>query len=312
MTMSRLFEIMGIGPDATGHGEKWISGAGGLAAIFSTLWVSMQYLDPLGAGLMVASMGASAVLLFAVPHGALSQPWQLVGGHLVSALIGVSCARYMPSHLIAAPLAVGAAITAMYYLRCLHPPGGASALSAVIGGASVHQLGYQYVLTPVMLNVAVMLLIALVWNSLFPWRRYPACFKRSVAKAEGQSDKQCQLRHVDFEFALREIGSFIDITEQDLLRIYKLAVKHATRVVPVSEPISAGNYYANGEYGEGWSVRKVLRLSDVSHGNETLDYRVVAGEGEGVETTVTLSEFTAWQRYEVIPVEGSWHRIMQQ
>jgi CBS-domain-containing membrane protein len=61
----------------------------------------------------------------------------------------------------------------MHYLNCLHPPGGATALSAVIGGQAVHQLGYQYLLTPVLLNVVTLLLIAIVFNYPFRWRRYP-------------------------------------------------------------------------------------------------------------------------------------------
>ena len=228
MTIKRIFEVLGVESNATGHGEKWISAVGGFFAILCTLWVSFHYLSPQGAVLLVASMGASAVLLFAVPHGALSQPWPLVGGHVVSAMLGVACAKLISIQLIAAPLAVGVAIAAMYYLRCLHPPGGASALSAVIGGTSVHELGYQFVFTPVMINVAVMLLIALVWNNLFAWRRYPAYFKsRPAASGLQHGDTHIRLRHEDFEYALREIGSYIDITEQDLVNIYEHALKHA-------------------------------------------------------------------------------------
>jgi len=304
---------MGVESNATGHREKWISAVGGFLSIFTALWISFHYLEPQGAVLLVASMGASAVLLFAVPHGALSQPWPLVGGHLISVILGVACAQLISNQLIAAPLAVGVAIGAMYYLRCLHPPGGASALSAVIGGASVHELGYQYVWTPVMLNVAVMLLIALAWNNLFAWRRYPAYFRKPpVTKPPVLNDAYIQLKHADFEFALREIGTYIDITEQDMEKIYKLAIKHARRISLASEPINVGNYYSNGEYGEGCSVRKILALEGAENGDDaTVSYRVIAGEGEGNTGTSTIAEFKAWQCYEVINSEGGWQRIMQ-
>ncbi len=165
----------------SGHLEKWLSAAGGLIALGAVLVISEAQLGLSSAAGLVASMGASAVLLFAVPHGPLSQPWPLFGGHLVSAFIGVVCAQVISQPIPAAALAVGIAIGAMHYLRCIHPPGGATALSAVTGGEAVHQLGFQYVLTPVMLNVMTILLVALLFNAPFSWRRYPAAWARQNA-----------------------------------------------------------------------------------------------------------------------------------
>ena len=132
---------------------------------------------------LVASMGASAVLLFAVPHGPLSQPWAVLGGHLVSAVVGVACTKVIAQPMLAAPVAVGLAIGTMHYLRCIHPPGGATALSAVVGGETVHQLGFHYVLTPVLLNATIILLVALLFNYPFPWRRYPLALAQRPAAA---------------------------------------------------------------------------------------------------------------------------------
>ena len=92
---------------------------------------------------IVPSMGASAVLLFAVPHSALGQLWNVIGGHLISDAIGAACYQWLPSNGIAAGASVGLAIGAMYYTRCIHPPGGATALAAVIGGQNIHALGYR-------------------------------------------------------------------------------------------------------------------------------------------------------------------------
>ncbi|MCL6555915.1 MAG: HPP family protein [Burkholderiales bacterium] len=85
--------LLGIEGGVASHRKKVVSAAGGVAAIFGILVVSHAFVGDAGARLIVASMGASAVLLFAVPHGPLSQPWALIGGHLVSGVIGVSCAR---------------------------------------------------------------------------------------------------------------------------------------------------------------------------------------------------------------------------
>ncbi len=153
-----------------------LSGLGGCAAIMAVLVVSGWFVGADSAALLVASMGASAVLLFAVPHGALSQPWAVVGGHVVSAIVGTTCAVLLGSTLVGAALAVGLAIGVMQLLRCVHPPGGATALSAVIGGPGVHALGFGYVFTPVLLNAAVIVLVAVAFNAFFGWRRYPAAF----------------------------------------------------------------------------------------------------------------------------------------
>lgn len=167
-----------------GHLEKWVSATGGLVALIAVLGTSEAQLGLNGAAALVASMGASAVLLFAVPHGPLSQPWSVLGGHVVSALVGVACAQVLAEPMLAAALAVGLAIGAMHYLRCIHPPGGATALTAVVGGDAVHQLGFQFVLTPVMLNAVTILLVALLFNAPFAWRRYPA--PRAVRQGVGR------------------------------------------------------------------------------------------------------------------------------
>lgn len=305
MASERIRKLLGVEANNTGHGEKLISALGALIAIAATMAVSLHVVGTQGAALLVASMGASAVLLFAVPHGALSQPWPLVGGNLVSALIGVSCAQLIHDPFVAGPLAVALAIFAMHYLRCIHPPGGATALVAVVGGPAVQALGFQYLLTPVLLNVGIMLFAAVAVNYFFPWRRYPASLRR-VAAAAPQAVPQEQLGHADFAYALREIGSYLDVTESDLAKIYRLARKHALRISHESEPLAAGNYYSNGEYGEQMSVCKVSGLE-----GDAVSYRVVAGAGEGDTATVTRAEFMAWQRYEVIPAEGAWHRIMK-
>jgi len=166
MNRKRLIDLIGIELSPSSHAEKLISGIGGMIAIFAIYNISHLILAD-DAMLLVASMGAATVLLFAVPHGPLSQPWPLFGGNLISAAIGVSCAQLIPDTFIAASAAVGISITVMYYLKCTHPPGGATALSAVISGPAVEALGYQYILTPVLLNVLLIFLTALLFNYLF-------------------------------------------------------------------------------------------------------------------------------------------------
>ncbi len=133
--------------------------------------------------LIVASMGASAILLFTVPHGEFSQPWPVFGGQVVSAIVGVACSRYMPDKMLAAALCVGFACYFMYLLRCVHPPGGATALTAVMAGPDVQALGFGFVLTPVLLNVLVLLAVAVAFNAPFPARRYPAAWAKKSSRS---------------------------------------------------------------------------------------------------------------------------------
>jgi CBS-domain-containing membrane protein len=172
---------------------------------------------------MVASMGASAVLLFAVPHSALAQPWNVLGGHLISALIGVSCAGLVPDMLLAAALSVGCAIVAMHYLRCIHPPGGATALSAVIGGPMIHAMGYGYVLQPVLINAVVILGIAIVFNAMFDYYRYPTQHAKAGKQTIIHDDHYPPIAHGDLVYALSQIDTLVTVSEEDLLTIYELA-----------------------------------------------------------------------------------------
>lgn len=230
-TMKRLWtQLLAYDPHPASHAEKLISAAGGFVGILLVLVVSSLVLDFHGAALVVASMGASAVLLFATPHSSLSQPWALVGGHLISALIGITCAKLFSNPLYAGAVAVALSIGTMHYLHCLHPPGGATALVTVLGGEQVHALGYGFLVTPVLINVLIILTVAVAANYPFRWRRYPEWLAESPAASDvvqGEHAEKCMIAHSDLVFALSEIDSFIDVTEEDLLQIYHLAVRHA-------------------------------------------------------------------------------------
>jgi CBS-domain-containing membrane protein len=212
--------------------EHWISAAGGLLGLLAVLWSSHFWIDGHGGVLAIASMGASAVLLFAAPHGAMSQPWPVLGGHLVSALIGVTCARWLGGEpMLAASLAVALSIAAMYSLRCLHPPGGATALFAVLGGESVHALGYGYLFSPVLLNIVVLVTVAVLFNYPFAWRRYPQSWHRRT-QADVPAAEKSMIPHSSLVYALSQIDTFVDISEDDLQRIYALALADQPQPAP--------------------------------------------------------------------------------
>ena len=165
---SAWFKALGIELSPVSHRERLVSALGGLLGILLVYVVSRFALDGTSSPIMSFSMGSTAVMLFAVPHGPLSQPWPLLGGHLLSGLIGITCLLHVPEPMLAGSLAVGLSIGAMHYLRCLHPPAGATALVAAMGGDTVRALGYGFVAAPVMLNVLIILSVAIVFNFLFP------------------------------------------------------------------------------------------------------------------------------------------------
>jgi CBS-domain-containing membrane protein len=220
---------MSSGLNKPSHKEKLISGLGGSISILITIWLTYSIEQSLHSQLLfVASMGATAVLLFANPHGPLSQPWNVIGGHVVSAFTGVSAFFLVDDPMIAGALAVGLAITAMYYLNCLHPPGGATALVAVLGGAS--SFGFLYILFPIALGATLMVLVAIAFNYPFPWRRYPSSLfanKNAPSTNNAQDQTHPNIIHADLVAALSQIDGFIDISEEDLLRIYELATKRS-------------------------------------------------------------------------------------
>ena len=115
----------------------------------------------------MASFGASAVLIYGVPQAELSQPRNLLGGHLISALIGVTVYKFLPFEVsLLCALAVSLSIFAMHLTRTLHPPGGATALIAVTGGAEIHDAGYLFVVFPIFTGSLLLLLVALFINNL--------------------------------------------------------------------------------------------------------------------------------------------------
>jgi CBS-domain-containing membrane protein len=147
---------------------------GAFAGILAVALVHYRFLTGTALILLIGSFGASAVLIYGAIKSPLAQPRNLVGGHIISALIGVTTYKLFPGVLwLAAPLSVATAIAVMHATRTLHPPGGATALIAVIGDAKLHALGYFYALAPVGLGAVIMLAVALLVNNIPRSRNYP-------------------------------------------------------------------------------------------------------------------------------------------
>ncbi len=170
---------------------------------------------------IVAPLGASAVLAFAVPASPLAQPWPVVGGNIVSALVGVAAFNAVPNTMVAAGVAVGGAILLMSLLRCLHPPGGAAALTAVIGGQNIHAAGFAFAFAPIGINSIALVLLAM----FFHWatgHSYPHRAANLPVEAGASG-----LHLADIDAALEELHESFDITREDLDVLLSRAELHA-------------------------------------------------------------------------------------
>jgi CBS domain-containing membrane protein len=200
-------------------------------ALFVVTWISLQLADTSGGGsiVLLASMGASAVLLFGLPNSPLAKPWSFAGGHLISAVVGLICSHLFTDLALMAAVTIGIVLFVMYIFECMHPPGGATALVPVI--ASTEQmLGYEFLLYPVALNVFVLLAVALLLQKLWPKRGMPKPaqqFDPLHLQREQSPLKRLGLQPEDLLSALNSFDTVVDISEQDLEQLYHQAQLNA-------------------------------------------------------------------------------------
>lgn len=173
--------------------------------------------------LLVAPIGASAVLVFAVPASPLAQPRSVLGGNIISAFVGITVALLVPQPLVAAPLAVGLAIATMMLLGCLHPPGGAVALICVIGGPKVAEAGYLFALNPVAVDSALLTVAGVVWGRL-TGHAYP-----HHAPTPPRAAPPVAYSPADLDQALARYGELLDVDREDLDALFRQVEQAAAR-----------------------------------------------------------------------------------
>ncbi|MGE8684336.1 MAG: HPP family protein [Acinetobacter sp.] len=197
--------------------DRLLCGIGALIGLGLSSYISWLALGDLNAW-YIAPMGASSVLLFAVPASPLAQPWNMVIGNSIAALIGVTCAMYIPNLTQAFSVAVALAIILMMTTDSLHPPSGAVAITAVLGGEAVHELGYYFWFYPVLLNSVLLMVVAIVYNRLLG-KQYPQKLQVNTRSADPTPTQKVTIQPVDIQQVLEQQSELLDISEYDLQKI---------------------------------------------------------------------------------------------
>ena len=223
MSTLREFAQRYLIPDAAplSPAERWRSTLAALLGMLLIQGILAVIPAQPGISYLLAPLGASSVILFVLPHSPLAQPWSLVGGLFLPAIIGLLCGTWIQPAFLAVAVALALAVWITAWLRCIHPPGGAM---AVVFALATQQ--HPVSLTTAGLNALAALVAVLVVNNLIPGRRYPQCIPAAAQQANLPRPRS-SIRHDDLQKALEELDTYLDISEDDLIQIYDLSTAHA-------------------------------------------------------------------------------------
>lgn len=206
--------------------ERWRSAVAALLGVL--IFEGVLFVAPVSADArrLLAPLGATSVILFTLPHSPLAQPWSVIGGLLLPALVGLACGSWLPAGWLTSACAVAVSIWVMGWLRCIHPPGGAMALVMAVAAGQGLPTGTS--LAAVAWNIAAILIAATTVNNLIPGRRYPLC-SPPVATPQRARQSPVGVQEPDLAAALAEIDAYLDISADDLSLVFRRAAHHAFR-----------------------------------------------------------------------------------
>ncbi len=298
-----IFQLIG-GQTLAKTPDILISSIGCCVGISAIAIVSWVYGGKEGLVIVAPSMGAAAVLVYAFPHAPMSQPWPLFMGNIIGAIVGVCCQLWVTNIVLASGLAVGIAMAIMHLCRCVHPPGGASALAVVIGGEQLRDLGFDYVLFPVLLNCCILFITAVIVNAIFPWRRYPLAF-RQYHPLEVIDNRGLTLTKYDFINVIREKNHVTEYNINQAYELYSLAEEIRRKNIVGNFDFEPGGVYGNNEPGALWEIRKIVDYERSSKSDDGLIiYKILEGPRKNHIDSCRLSEFALWSRAKFAAKKG--------
>jgi len=202
-------------PGATGRDRIVACFGAAVGIILAGLIGALVHGDGEALPWIVAPIGASAVLLFAVPASPMAQPWPIIGGNALSALVGFAVGEALGHGAIACGIGVGLAIGVMSVTRSLHPPGGAAALTGVLGSALVSDAGWWFPLAPVALDAVVLVAIGWAFHR-FSGHPYPHPKAPEQATQDPLPTVRVGVRDEDLDAVLARVGETFDVDREDL------------------------------------------------------------------------------------------------
>ena len=228
MNIPRFFSFNSIEPVNLSLKGKLIA----LGACFCAIWVIVSISQQLGSlyaqPMLVASMGATAVIVFMMPNSPLAQPWALLASQLTAAAIGVAAAQLIADPAWAGAVACAACLAVMLSLRCLHPPAAATALTPVIANSTAHPVTYDFVLMPVGVNVIVMLIMVVIINRWLLAHHSPSAVKPRAAD-NPEAPPRVGISEQDLQHALQKMDVFLDVSSADLGKLLALAKRQSLK-----------------------------------------------------------------------------------
>lgn len=209
--------------------KEWLrAGVGALLGLLLAGWLTSLAYGPGIALHLLGPLAASAVLVFAVHSGPLAQPWPVLGSYALAGAVGLAMRQGLGAELWVAAAALGISILVMCLLRCLHPPGGGVAVSAVLADPGLTAMG-DHLLEPVLLNALILVGVAVIYNRL-TGVRYPkgAAPRKDLHHTHDPlPSERVGISGTDLDQALEELGEFVDVTRDELERIILATEQHA-------------------------------------------------------------------------------------
>jgi CBS domain-containing membrane protein len=220
----KIFQLRIVGAQS---GDRLVACGAAMCSIALTMLICAEFpLLSRDLPVIIAPLRASAIMVFVIPSSPLAQPWRLVGGNVISTLIGVAVFQIVAEPAVAAGIAVGAAILGMSLLRCLHPPGGAAALTAVIGSADIHAAGYASAFVPVGINSIALITFAML---IHRWTGHSYPHQQASQDALQKERSAAGFERSDFDHALEDLHETFDVGRADLELLLSRATVHAEK-----------------------------------------------------------------------------------
>jgi hypothetical protein len=212
--------------------------------------------------------------------------------------------------IAAEALSVALAVGAMHFLRCIHPPGGATALSIVLATHDTELPDWNFVLNPVLFNVGLILMAAFLLNLPFAWRRYPFSFHLlNNATMSTQLNQEFSFTEDHLAQALGEVDGIVDISNAQLQTLYRALASQQESTHLHAGDLKNGACYSNGLSGELWAIRQIIDSSEPESRKQQLIYKTLAGANRGEIRLVSRQQFASWARYEVLAGDNRWQRV---